>query len=46
VPDEPRLEPARGFAQATHWVHLPSDTDPDAVEWLEPLLAEAYRQNG
>jgi hypothetical protein len=46
VPDEPRLEPAKGFAQATHWVHLPGDTDPDDVEWLEPLLAEAYRQNG
>ena len=46
VPVEPRLEPAKGFAQATHWVHLPGDTDPDDVEWLEPLLAEAYRQNG
>lgn len=49
VPDDDRLEPARGFAQATHWVHLPSDTDPngpDQLVWLEPLLAEAYRQNG
>jgi Domain of unknown function (DUF5655) len=46
VPADPRLEPAKGFAQATHWVHLPGDTDPDDVEWLEPLLAEAYRQNG
>jgi hypothetical protein len=27
-------------------VHLAGDTEPDAVEWLEPLLAEAYRQNG
>ena len=46
VPDERRLEPAKGFAQATHWVHLPGDTDPDDVDWLEPLLGEAYRQNG
>jgi len=46
VPDDPRVEPAKGFAQATHWVQLPGDTEPDAVEWLEPLLAEAYRQNG
>jgi hypothetical protein len=46
VPGEPRLEPAKGFAQATHWVHLPGDTEPDDVDWLEPLLAEAYRQNG
>ena len=46
MPDERRLEPAKGFAQATHWVHLPGDTDPDDVDWLEPLLGEAYRQNG
>ena len=46
VPDDDRVEPAKGFAQATHWVHLPGDTDPDAVGWLEPLLNEAYRQNG
>ena len=46
VPDDDRVEPAKGFAQATHWVHLPGDTDPDTVDWLEPLLAEAYRQNG
>jgi hypothetical protein len=48
APDDDRLEPAKGFAQATHWVHLPGDTDPDDPEqigWLEPLLAEAYRQN-
>jgi Domain of unknown function (DUF5655)/Domain of unknown function (DUF4287) len=46
VPNDPRLEPARGFAQATHWVHLPGDTGREDVGWLEPLLAEAYRQNG
>jgi len=46
VPDDDRIEPAKGFAQASHWVHLPGDTDPDDVAWLEPLLAEAYRQNG
>ena len=45
-PTTTRVEPAKGFAQATHWVQLPGDTEPDAVEWLEPLLAEAYRQNG
>jgi hypothetical protein len=46
VPDDDRLDPARGFAQATHWVHVGGDTAPDDVGWLEPLLAEAYRQNG
>ncbi|HEU4330366.1 MAG TPA: DUF5655 domain-containing protein [Lapillicoccus sp.] len=46
VPEDARVEPAKGFAQATHWVHLPGDSDPDEIGWLEPLLAEAYRQNG
>ena len=46
VPEDPRLEPAKRFAQATHWVQLPGDTDPGTVGWLEPLLAAAYRQNG
>ena len=45
ISDMPK-EPAKGFAQASHWVHLPGDTDPDEIGWLEPLLAEAYHQNG
>jgi hypothetical protein len=44
--EDNRLEPAKGFAQASHWVHVPGDTNPDDIGWLEPLLAEAYRQNG
>lgn len=46
VPDHDRLEPAKGFAQATHWVQLAGDTDPREVGWLVPLLAAAYDQNG
>ena len=46
VPDDERLEPARGFAQATHWVHLQPDADDNDVRSLEPLLEEAYAQNG
>ena len=47
VPTDDRLEPAKGFAQATHWVQLPVDADPDqAAASLEPLLRVAYDQNG
>ena len=46
VPDDPRLEPAKGFAQATHWLHLDADGDEDEVRSLERLLREAYEQNG
>ena len=46
VPADPRLEPAKGFAQATHWLHLPGPTPPDEVGDLEPLLRAAYEQAG
>ena len=42
VPDDERLEPAKGFAQATHWVHLAPDADAAS---LEPLIRAAYEQN-
>jgi hypothetical protein len=45
-PDDERLAPAKGFAQATHWLHLPSDVDEDDLRSLEPLLEAAYLQNG
>lgn len=45
-PEDPRVEPARNFAQASHWVHLPGDTDPAEATRLEPLLRRAYDQNG
>jgi hypothetical protein len=45
-PDDERLSPAKGFAQATHWLHLASDAGEDDVRSLEPLLEAAYRQNG
>lgn len=40
------VEPAKNFAQATHWVHLHQETGVDRVEALEPLLRAAYDQNG
>ncbi|ROZ64093.1 DUF4287 domain-containing protein [Kocuria soli] len=40
------VEPAKSFAQATHWVHLPPETAVDRVAELEPLLRAAYDQNG
>jgi len=46
VPHDPRLEPAKGFAQATHWIHLPGDSPPSAAGTLEPTLAAAYAQDG
>lgn len=46
VPDDERLSPARGFAQATHWLHLPAEADEDDLRSLEPLLEAAYDQNG
>ena len=44
-PEDERLSPARGFAQATHWLHLPADADEDDLRSLEPLLEAAYEQN-
>jgi hypothetical protein len=46
APQDERLAPAKGFAQATHWLHLAADADEDDVRSLEPLLEAAYRQNG
>jgi uncharacterized protein DUF5655/uncharacterized protein DUF4287 len=46
VPDDERLSPAKGFAQATHWLHLPADADENDLRSLEPLLETAYEQNG
>jgi hypothetical protein len=46
VPVDERLSAAKGFAQATHWLHLPADADEDDLRSLEPLLEAAYRQNG
>lgn len=41
------LEPAKGFAQATHWMHFGTDVDPQAaVQQARELLALAYEQNG
>lgn len=46
VPDDERLSPAKGFAQATHWLHLEGGTDPQAAATaLEGLLRAAYEQN-
>lgn len=46
-PADARLSPARGFAQATHWLHLPADSEPDAAaSGLLDLLRAAYGQNG
>lgn len=46
-PGDERLSPARGFAQATHWLHLPGDSSPDAAaSGLRELLRAAYEQNG
>ncbi|NYG08319.1 hypothetical protein BJ986_002806 [Phycicoccus badiiscoriae] len=46
APEDERLSPAKGFAQATHWLHLAADADEDDLRSLEPLLETAYRQNG
>jgi hypothetical protein len=46
APEDERLSPAKGFAQATHWLHLAPDADEDDLRSLEPLLEAAYRQNG
>lgn len=46
APEDERLSPAKGFAQATHWLHLAADADEDDLRSLEPLLEAAYRQNG
>ncbi|MCH8626812.1 hypothetical protein MM440_03185 [Arsenicicoccus piscis] len=47
APDDERLSPAKGFAQAIHWLHLPADSDVEqSVTNLDPLLRAAYEQNG
>jgi len=46
VPADDRLSQAKGFAQATHWLHLDADSDENDVRSLEPLLRAAYDQNG
>ncbi len=47
VPDDARLQLAKDFAQATHWVHLPAEIDPQSIaDTLGELLAIAYAQNG
>ncbi|HET7476789.1 MAG TPA: DUF5655 domain-containing protein [Dermatophilaceae bacterium] len=46
VPADERLAEAKGFAQASHWLHLPPDATPDDVTSLEPLLRAAYEQDG
>jgi len=45
-PEDERLSPAKGFAQATHWLHLDAQADDNDVRSLEPLLRAAYDQNG
>lgn len=45
APDD--TEPAKGFAQATHWVHFGLDDDPaQAVGRVQHLLHLAHAQNG
>jgi len=46
APSGERLSPAKGFAQATHWLHLPADAAQADVDSLAPLLAAAYGDNG
>ena len=46
VPDDVRLAPSKGFAQSTHWVHLPAGATTEDVASLEPLVAAAYGANG
>ncbi|MEL4358353.1 MULTISPECIES: DUF5655 domain-containing protein [unclassified Luteococcus] len=41
------IEPAKGFAQATHWLHFGADVAPDeAVAQARDFLELAYAQNG
>jgi hypothetical protein len=46
APDDERISPAKGFAQSTHWLHLPPDAKPDDIESLAPLIAAAYGDTG
>jgi Domain of unknown function (DUF5655)/Domain of unknown function (DUF4287) len=46
VPADSRLEPAKGFAQATDVLQLRADADEAELRSLEPLLRAAYDQNG
>lgn len=40
------LEPAKGFAQATHWLHFDAGTEPQAaVARAREFLTTAYEQN-
>lgn len=46
LPSDERLRPAKGFAQATHYVLVsPDSLDADLLT-LKPLIAAAYDQNG
>lgn len=41
------LEPAKGFAQATHWLHIPGDADPrDIPARIAEAARQAYADNG
>lgn len=46
APTDERLSPAKGFAQATHWLHLAADSTRADVESLTTLVAAAYGDNG
>ena len=46
VPEDVRLSPAKGFAQASHVLHLAGDADDAEVDTVRPLLQIAYEQNG
>lgn len=47
APDDARIEPAKGFAQATHWLHLGADADVERdVAALADLIGLAHDQNG
>ncbi|MGW5239810.1 DUF5655 domain-containing protein [Monashia sp. NPDC004114] len=46
APVDDRLSPAKGFAQATHWIHLAADSTQADVKSLTPLVAAAYGDNG
>jgi uncharacterized protein DUF5655 len=46
LPTHERLEPADGFAGATHWLHLDADALDTDIIALEPLVEAAYEQHG
>lgn len=46
APEDDRLSPAKGFAPATHWIHLPGDAEPtSAAEAIADLIEAAWEQN-